>query len=263
MSGHRTEIRSLGGRMAKAAKTTGGPVSGTEKLGESLGRDRRKALVERRMMEKACILFAEKGYAGTSLTDVADAVGLTRGAVYYYFKNKEALLEAIVQEVTLRPLEDIVAWRKTAPGEPTARLRAFIRMRVLGVLQRPIQMRMIEVTEAALPPDLLSRHNAAKRDILVEYRTLVRDGILSGDFRPVDDRIAALALIGMVNWTTYWFVEGRRDHAPDIANQIAEMAVQSLLVEGGRRRRKSSAKGALEVLREDLDHLAKLIENER
>lgn len=49
--------------------------------------DRRKILVERELIDKACVLFAEKGYAGTSLTDIADAVGLTRGAIYYYFKN--------------------------------------------------------------------------------------------------------------------------------------------------------------------------------
>ena len=224
------------------------------------GKDRRKDLVERQMMEKACTLFAEKGYAGTSLTDIADAVGLTRGAIYYYFKNKEALLEAIVQEVTLRPLQEIAEWRATAAGTPVERLRGFIRMRIFGVLQRPIQMRMIEVTEAALPPELLERHTTAKRSILSEYRSLVREGILSGDFRPVDDRIAALGLIGMVNWTTYWFVEGRKDRAPEIADQIAEMAVQSLVVEKSRRRKFVNPAAALDTLREDIEHLAKLLE---
>ncbi len=224
------------------------------------GKDRRKALVERQMMEKACALFAEKGYAGTSLTDIADAVGLTRGAVYYYFKNKEALLEAIVEEVTLRPLHEITTWRASAPEAPAERLRDFIRMRVLGVLQRPLQMRMIEVTEAALPPDLLARHTAAKRNILSEYRSLVSDGILSGDFRPVDDRIAALGLIGMVNWTTYWFVEGRKDNAEEIAKQIADMAVQSVAVDKSRRQRFANPRVALDTLREDIEHFAKLLD---
>ncbi len=223
--------------------------------------DRRKVRVERALIEKACILFAEKGYAGTSLTDIAEAVGLTRGAVYYYFKNKEALLETIVDEMTVAPLAEITLWRSTASGTVAERLHAFVVQRVRDVLARQTEMRMIEVTEAALPPDLLQRHSQAKRQILGEYRSIIKEGILTGEFRPVDDRIAAFGMIGLVNWSAHWYSPDRGPTVDEIANQLAEMAVRSVIGETGRKDRFSNARDAIATLREDLDHLEKLVDD--
>lgn len=226
---------------------------------QSPTRERRKELLEREIMDKACTLFAEKGFGGTSLTDIADAVGLTRAAVYYYFKNKEALLEAIVNEVSSAPLKESIEWLKTAPEGATDRLRSFVRMRVVSVLSHQVQMKMIGVTEASLPEDLAQRHNAAKRKILHEYRELIRRGIQSGEFRPVDDRIAALAIIGMGTWSVQWYNPDRGPSAAEIADQIADLSVASVAVERSLQDRFSSPRAAIDTLREDIEHLAKLI----
>jgi AcrR family transcriptional regulator len=52
------------------------------------------------LLDEATALFAERGYAGTSLEDVASASQVTRGAVYHHFASKQALFEAVLQ---LRP----------------------------------------------------------------------------------------------------------------------------------------------------------------
>ncbi|GAA6147764.1 TetR/AcrR family transcriptional regulator [Pseudooceanicola nitratireducens] len=222
-------------------------------------RDRRKELLERDLMEKACALFASKGYGGTSLADIAQAVGLTRAAVYYYFKNKEAVLEAIVNEVTNAPLREIEIWRSTAPEKPADQLRTFVEMRVRGVLSRQVQMRMIEVTEAALPEDLLARHTEAKRRILEEYRQIIRAGIHAGEFKPSDERITAFGIIGMVNWSVYWVNPDGRMDSGEIASQLAEMAVRSVSVDKSRAGMFTDPKTAIATLRDDLEHLSNLI----
>lgn len=220
---------------------------------------RRKALVERELMQHACRLFTEKGYGGTSLTDIADGVGLTRGAIYYYFKNKEALLEAIIRELTITPAREIELWRETATGTPKERMKSFVRNRVLNVLSRQAEMRVVDVTEAALPPDLMRRHLAAKRQILGEYTSLVQEGILAGEFRAVDPRVAALTIIGMVNSPTRWFTPGRGLTSEAVAEQIAEMATQSVLLEEGRQNTRNSPAAMIAALRQDLDHLECLV----
>ena len=83
-------------------------MSEMDGTGSGTVRERRKALLEREIKDKACTLFARKGFDGTSLTDIADAVGLSRAAIYYYFENKEALLEAIVAEVSERPIQTLL-----------------------------------------------------------------------------------------------------------------------------------------------------------
>ena len=155
------------------------------------GQDSRKAMMARAIVEKACTLFSEKGYAGTSLTDIAEALGMTRGAMYYYFSNKEALLESIVEEALVVPLAEIAEWRETASGTAAERLRSFVVGRVRNTLNLQTQMRMLQVTELAMPADLFARYTDFKRKILEEYRALVREGMLNGEFLPVDDRLAS------------------------------------------------------------------------
>ena len=224
------------------------------------GQDSRKAMMARAIVEKACTLFSEKGYAGTSLTDIAEALGMTRGAMYYYFSNKEALLESIVEEALVVPLAEIAEWRETASGTAAERLRSFVVGRVRNTLNLQTQMRMLQVTELAMPADLFARYTEFKRKILEEYRALVREGMLNGEFLPVDDRLASLGIIGLVNWSIYWYSPDRNQPIDQIADQLAEMAVRTVLRETDRNARFNNARSALATIREDLDHLEKLIE---
>jgi len=227
------------------------------------GKESRKELVEKHLMAQACILFAKKGYSGTTLSDIAEAVGLTRAAVYYYFRNKEALLEAIMLDLTAAPMQEIEHWRQTAPDDCSERLRSFVRMRIHGVLSRQVQMRMIEVTEAVLPPELLARHTDAKRRILEEYRAILREGMQKGSFRAQDDRVAAFGIIGIVNWTTTWFVQGRGQPVDQIADQLADLAVNSVAVPADRKDGFADPGAAIQSLRENLDQLALMLAAKR
>src|SRR5215468_7458321 len=60
----------------------------------------RRDLVANEIYDQATRLFAERGFAGTSFQDIADAVGLTRPALYHYVRSKDELLEKLVAEIT-------------------------------------------------------------------------------------------------------------------------------------------------------------------
>ena len=61
------------------------------------------------LLDEATTLFAERGYAGTSLEDVASASRVTRGAVYHHFASKQALFEAVLDLQEERATTEIVA----------------------------------------------------------------------------------------------------------------------------------------------------------
>src|SRR3954452_5784897 len=65
--------------------------------GQRLTREEKKAQTRERLIEAAARVFAEKGFAATSLDEVADAAGLTKGAVYSNFENKEDLVRAVLE----------------------------------------------------------------------------------------------------------------------------------------------------------------------
>lgn len=221
-------------------------------------RDRRKELLEQEVLEAACLLFAEKGYAGTTLTDIAEAVGLTRAALYYYFKNKEALLEAIMREISVSALADIQEWRRTAPSDPTERWRSFVAMRAAEAIRRRTQLRMLAVTEAALPPAMRKKHDEAKDAIFEEYVALVRAGVASGAFRPVDETSTVFAVVGMITWANNLFPSAGEPEPEKMVAEIAELAVQAVRAPDGPPPA-ASAEAALDVVRKDLDRLAHLL----
>jgi AcrR family transcriptional regulator len=74
----------------------------------------RQAGTRQRALDVALELFAEQGYEGTSLREIADRLGVTKAALYYHFASKEALLAGIVDSL-VEPADELVAWSGTQP----------------------------------------------------------------------------------------------------------------------------------------------------
>jgi|tagenome__1003787_1003787.scaffolds.fasta_scaffold20899953_2 AcrR family transcriptional regulator len=79
-----------------------------------------------RILDVATDLFRENGYAGTSIRDIADGLGMTKAALYYHFTCKDDVLDALVAP-TIRAIEDFIAAAEAAPRrEPADLLRQFV-----------------------------------------------------------------------------------------------------------------------------------------
>ena len=61
-----------------------------------MGRNKYPEITERRILETAMKLFIEKGYEQTTLQDIADAIGMTRGAIYHHFKDKAEMVDSVM-----------------------------------------------------------------------------------------------------------------------------------------------------------------------
>src|SRR5437588_2136983 len=79
-------------------------------------RDERKARTRARLLDAAARVFAAKGYRGAAVDDVAEAAGLTKGAVYAHFRTKEALYLALTIERGKQQLEEAREALRAAPG---------------------------------------------------------------------------------------------------------------------------------------------------
>ncbi len=215
----------------------------------------RKSIVTKEVLERAAQLFAQKGYANTSLQDVAKAVGLSRPALYYYFPSKNALLQAMVEDVTVVGARILAEVRADQNLQPEERLRRAVEGLVLWALDRPTRFKAIDRAEELLPPDISNIHRTAKRQVLEAMVALVTEGIESGVFRPVDPRLAALSLIGMGNWTAWWWTPKSRQTKEEVASFIGEMALSALRRAGPNRPTGTSVEDAIGLLRSDLDFL--------
>ena len=89
--------------------------------------DRRAKAPRRRheeILEAAARVFHEKGYESTSIQDIADAVGILKGSLYYYIDSKEDLLYEILEGIHGEALAEVR--QAAAEGEPLERIRAFV-----------------------------------------------------------------------------------------------------------------------------------------
>ena len=187
----------------------------------------RRDLLAAQFLQSAAALFAAKGFAATSLKDVADALGMTRSSIYHYYPNKEALLEEIMRGVTV-PVARIFADVNAEYVNPLERIREVVRRLVLWVADPVTHFRLLDRSEAELPESIAKLHVRAKRQILSEMIKLVDAAVTSGEARNVDARVTSLSIIGMAMWTAWWFKPNQDQKLEFVANEIAENALASL-----------------------------------
>lgn len=221
----------------------------------------KKAHMEERVLTEAARLFAEKGVEGTSLTDIANALGMTRGAIYYYFTNKEALLETLVAGLAETAVQEIEIWRRTVTGSPAERLKSFMQQRLRSLLGRGTKFRILITAERALPPELLRRHVVAMRQVYEEYVSIIREGVVSGEFHHMDENIAAFALIGIVNWTAWWYNPEKNRDPDRIIEQLSEMTVRALVRPDALDQAAPTIDSLFGVVRSELDYLELFVNN--
>ncbi|WP_197377722.1 TetR/AcrR family transcriptional regulator [Mycolicibacterium baixiangningiae] len=214
----------------------------------------RRELVEQRIIEQATALFAERGFAATSLQDIADAAGLTRSSLYHYVASKEELLARLVREKTEEPAIVLRLINQRTDLDPIGKLRAMAGEIARVQTRSPERFRLLIRSEAELPEQLSDVYQQSRRNVLREFVRVIDDGIAAGSFRPVDPRIAALGIIGMLNWIAWW-------HRPDssdvdrVTEQLADMAVESVLDAGDVTQYESGTARALASLRQNLEYL--------
>lgn len=199
------------------------------------------------ILEAASLLFIEKGFGGTNINDIADAVGMTRTALYYYFPSKESMLEALTREVTERAsalTQEVAQRAELAPDEG---LRQLILQHAGLILSHPLQFRIAERSESSLPEDQRLAAQAARRAVRRNFVEVIRRGIDQGVFRPVDADVAAFSIIGMCNWCAWWFDSRRGESAEAVVDTMASLGLHMLLrqeLDAGSKKRRTASRAA-------------------
>jgi len=153
----------------------------------------------------AARVFYEKGYDGASMQDIADAVGLTKAGLYHHVGSKDRLLSDIMNygmdildETVLQKVKDI--------ADPREKLRRTIMGHIdLIVRARDHEITVILHENRSLKGALRKKINARKRQYIDYLEGLIRQVQQESGRPSTSPRLAAFALLGMVNWLYQWF----------------------------------------------------------
>ena len=186
----------------------------------------------REIARVAAQIFNQRGFKGTSLVAVANALGADRASLYYYIANKRDLFDVVIREVSESNVE--MAESVLATGLPALdKLRKLVieLMRSYGG-NYPLLYVYVRENLSHVESDRTewSQHmrtvNRRYDDAII---AVMQEGIDDGSIRPIASaRVLAFGVLGMINWTNRWFVP---DRSPDTADEIG-MAYAEMVVAG-------------------------------
>jgi TetR/AcrR family transcriptional regulator, cholesterol catabolism regulator len=180
------------------------------------------------VVRAAARLFSERGYHGTSMQHLGDALGIQRGSLYAHIGSKEELLFEVVEEGAERFLE-----RGRAAVEMEAPASARLRRLLIGHVETAIEhldSATVFLNEWRYLSEPLQAIVQAKRDTYEDYvRTIVGDGIEAGEFRAdADVRFAATLVLSAGNWTYAWYRPGGELGPTEIGEKFATLVLRGL-----------------------------------
>jgi len=142
-------------------------------------------------------LFAERGFDGAAIRDIAKKAGVNGAMIHYYFGNKEGLYRAMLEGAasTVRALLIETIDRS---GSTNDRLASFVDAYAAYMLSQPNLARVLyrEMLTGAKHIKQIAQKYAATNYTML--RTMISDGVKRGELRPLDADLAPISLMGMV-----------------------------------------------------------------
>jgi len=178
------------------------------------------------ILRRAASLFRRKGFHRAGMREIAAELGIAPGALYYYFESKEDLLHAcqtISLERLLRSARELAA----SDAPPEEKVRRLVAAHLGHVLDE-LGGSFAHVEFHALPPPLLAEVVKGRDAYERIVRDVLAEGVRAGAFRAMDVKLAALSLLGALNWTVVWWRPEGRHALPQVAAEVADLFLRGV-----------------------------------
>lgn len=187
------------------------------------------------LLEAAEQVFFDKGVAHTTLADIASAAGMTRGAIYWHFKDKGALLQALFAQATL-PMENMLAEATAYTAtDPLGALRHMCVQALTTLAGSPQQQRVFSILfhkceNVGEVADVLEHELACRDECLGKFEDILRQAIVQGQL-PADTDVF-LSLQTLHNFTMgtmrEWLLEPASYPLASAAPAMVDMLIAGL-----------------------------------
>jgi AcrR family transcriptional regulator len=191
---------------------------------EAVGNLSRKEQVIRSAAE----LFREKGYAASSMRDLAQKLGIEAASLYSHIKSKEEILQQLCFDMATE-------FRKSLAEVEKKNLSATEKLR-LGIIGH-IQVMAKDLTASAV---FMNEHRHLSqpylRDFLLlrinyinRFKAIIEEGARLGEFKDsIDKKLAVMTLFSSLNWMPMWYDPSSKIDSSELGQQLADMLVNGL-----------------------------------
>jgi AcrR family transcriptional regulator len=198
---------------------------------------RNKEAMRQRIVKESITLFLRKGFQGTAMEEITDAVNLTKGAIYWYFKSKDELLEAILQEWEKAYLDGLIASVNGVEGTFLDRFRQYHKY-AWGYAGNHPELCMVWTILVAEIAGSGLRAESKFREGLDRYIEFVKGLVDSGKAELVikedlDSYVLANSIIGMQNGLfLQWYLKQNDLMGPQLARAFSGVLLSGITVKG-------------------------------
>src|ERR1700744_1317248 len=156
------------------------------------------------VIDTACELFAERGYRGTSMRDIAETLGVRAPSLYNHVSSKQEILLAIMDKAMDRAL---CAQEEALDGvsDPSEQLRRATESLVLAFLRFPAEVTVCNTEVRSLEPANRLAIVAKRDQYAARVREIIEQGCRDGRFSTRTPQIAAFAVLELGNSAKAWF----------------------------------------------------------
>lgn len=188
-----------------------------------------------RILQQAMKIFLEKGYHGTSIEEITQAAGLTKGALYWHFQSKEDLLKRIMEEFEKRFLDGLIQAVKDVHGNINDKIEKYFRYNAAFSYYN----RELCVSFTTLAAELVGAHHGMEpefRRIYKKYQKFLSSLILQGKKEKIlkkemDPDLAALIIIAFHDGILIrWFMNRNKIDGEAYVNTFKKIMLKGLMI---------------------------------
>lgn len=191
---------------------------------------REKKAAKRRedILRSASLVIAKQGFQHATMEDIAGELLMTKGSLYYYFKNKQDLLfhcHNLILSQALQMMEEIKAEDISAKEKVEKAIKGHVAIaieekEIFNLIIRPEQIFSDEHIELIVE----------KRDRYTDYfDQFIEEGIRNGEFTLKQKKMARMMILGAVNWTQVWYSDSGEFDKEELQNIYADSLTRILL----------------------------------
>ncbi|KAA3648704.1 MAG: TetR/AcrR family transcriptional regulator [Chloroflexi bacterium] len=185
-------------------------------------------MTKQQILEAAADIIGEKGFHGTSMNEIAQAVNLQKASLYHHVNSKQEILVNLLDQALDLLIENMLAVTEQ-DLTPEDKLRQAMRMYLEILADNRALASVLLLEHRSLEAKMRRRHIPRRDRFETLWRNIIEEGVEQGRFACEDPGLAVKALLGQLNWTIMWYRPNGKLNPNQIADQNADMFLNGLI----------------------------------
>ncbi len=186
------------------------------------------SLTKQKIIEISTKLFNEKSYSATSVQDIAEALGVTKAALYYYISSKEEIIFEIFDQ-TMTTAEKRLSMLMKKEMSVEERIRKIIYNQIMAVFDNAPSISIFFTEKAHLSPKNLEIITKRHRNYEEVIANVFKKGVEEGILKSIDVFPTVYAILGMCNWLYHWYQPCGRLSPKELSSMYSDMILHGIL----------------------------------